>query len=112
MVYTNPSVDYRCRMFEVVKTETFDNWFRRLRDLQAKARIGARITQMQTGNLGDVKPIGDGVSEARIFHGPGYRLYFIQEGRAIIVLLSGGDKGSQQRDIERAKALAAEWRDQ
>ncbi len=97
-------------MFEIIKSATFEAWLNRLRDVRAKARINARITRMQTGNLGDVKALGDGLQEARIYYGPGYRLYFIQQGQALIVLLSGGDKGSQRRDIERAKALATEWR--
>jgi len=97
-------------MLEIIKSATFDAWLNGLRDARGRARINARITRMQTGNLGDVKALGDGLHEARIFYGPGYRLYFIQEGKTLIVLLSGGDKGSQRRDIERAKALAAEWR--
>lgn len=97
-------------MFEIIKSATFDAWLNGLRDVCARARINAHITRMQTGNLGDVKALGDGLHEARIFYGPGYRLYFIQEGQALIVLLSGGDKGSQRRDIEKAKALVAEWR--
>ena len=97
-------------MFEIIKSVAFDAWLSGLRDVRAKARINARITRMQTGNLGDVKTLGDGLHEARIFYGPGYRLYFIQQGQALIVLLSGGDKGSQRRDIEKARGLAAEWR--
>lgn len=98
-------------MFEIIKTETFDNWLADLRDVRARVRILARIKNMQQGNLGDVAPVGEGVSEARIFYGPGYRLYFIQEGQVLIVLLTGGDKSSQKRDIKQAKKLAAEWRE-
>ena len=98
-------------MLEIIKSATFDAWLNGLRDVRAKALINARITRMQTGNLGDVKALGDGLHEARIFYGPGYRLYFIQDGKTLIVLLSGGDKGSQRRDIEKARALAAEWRE-
>ena len=97
-------------MFEIIRSATFDAWLAGLRDARARARINARITRMQTGNLGDVKTLGEGLQEARIFHGPGYRLYFIRQGRTVIVLLCGGDKGSQRRDIEKARALAAEWR--
>jgi putative addiction module killer protein len=84
---------------------------RTLRDRQAKVRIAARIDRLASGNPGDVKPIGGGLSEMRINHGPGYRVYFMQRGSIVIVLLCGGDKSSQQRDIEQAKALAAEWKD-
>jgi putative addiction module killer protein len=82
-----------------------------LRDPRAKARIAIRIDRLALGNAGDVKPVGSGVSEMRIDYGPGYRLYFIRRGEALIVLLCGGDKGSQQRDIVRARALAADLKD-
>ena len=97
-------------MFEVIKSATFDDWLKHLRDVRARARINARITRMQAGHLGDAKPLGDGLYEARIFYGPGYRLYFIRHGRDMIVLLCGGDKGSQSRYIEKARRLAMEWR--
>ena len=77
-------------------------------DIQAKARINARIRRVFLGLIGDVKPVGDGVSEPRIDYGPGYRLYFIRQGEVIFLLLVGGDKGSQDRDIRRAKAMATE----
>ncbi|MCR6659295.1 MAG: type II toxin-antitoxin system RelE/ParE family toxin [Asticcacaulis sp.] len=93
-------------MFEVHQTEEFAEWLTDLRDVRAKARIVARVTRFSLGNLGDVKPVGEGVSEARIDYGPGYRLYFIQRGRVMIVLLCGGTKKSQQADIEQAKVLA------
>ena len=93
-------------MFEILKTDTFDRWLRSLRDRRAVARINARLRQVSIGALGDAKPVGDGVSELRVFYGPGYRLYFIRRGAAIIVLLCGGDKSTQARDIARAKALA------
>lgn len=98
-------------MIELVKTSTFDTWLRTLRDRQAKVRIAARIDRLASGNPGDVKPIGGGLSELRISHGPGYRVYFMQRGSIVIVLLCGGEKSSQQRDIEQAKALATEWKD-
>jgi putative addiction module killer protein len=79
-----------------------------LRDTEAKARIAARVRRLAFGNPGDVKPVGEGVSELRIHYGPGYRVYFVQRGTTLIVLLCGGDKKSQQRDIETAKQLAKE----
>ena len=97
-------------MFEIIRSETFDKWLKNLRDARAMSRINARLRQVSLGNLGDVAPVGDGISELRIFYGPGYRVYFIQEGKALIVLLCGGDKSSQKRDIKRAKELANEWR--
>lgn len=96
-------------MYEIIISETFDKWVRELRDARAVARINARLRQVSLGNLGDVAPVGEGVSEMRIFYGPGYRLYFIKDGRTVIVLLCGGDKASQDRDIKRAKELAKEW---
>ncbi len=93
-------------MIEVRRTEEYDNWFSRLRDVQAKARINTRIRRVQLGNPGDVKPVGRGVSEMRINYGPGYRVYFVQRGQTLIILLSGGDKSSQQRDINTAIELA------
>jgi putative addiction module killer protein len=98
-------------MLEVIKTDVFDDWLSGLRDRRAKARINARIRNISLGNFGDVEPVGDGVSESRIFYGPGYRVYFIQQGEIIVVLLNGGDKKSQKRDIKQAKQLAKEWRD-
>ena len=94
----------------IVESPTFKWWIRGLRDRRAVARINARLRNFSRGNLGDTKSVGDGVSEVRIHHGPGYRVYFIREGASVIILLCGGDKGSQRRDVERAKQLAAEWR--
>ena len=91
---------------EVRQTEVYARWFRRLRDTQARARINVRIRRLSLGNPGDVRAVGGGVSELRIDHGPGYRVYFVQRGRALIVLLAGGDKDSQERDIRKALALA------
>lgn len=93
---------------EIKQTSEFATWLDGLRDLLAKRRIAARIVRMQSGLLGDVKSVGDGVSEARIDHGPGYRLYFTWRGQELIILLIGGDKGSQDRDIEKAKAIASQ----
>lgn len=93
-------------MIEIRKTDQFANWLDNLRDIQAKARVLVRIERLATGNAGDVKPVGDGVSEMRIDYGPGYRVYFIQRGSELIVLLAGGDKSSQSRDIKSAIRLA------
>ncbi len=90
---------------QIRQTAEFLSWLDDLRDILAKRRIATRIIRMQSGLLGDVKSVGDGVSEARIDYGPGYRLYFTRRGQEIIILLVGGDKGSQQKDIERAKDL-------
>jgi putative addiction module killer protein len=94
-------------MIEVRQTETFTSWFDGLRDPKAQAKIVVRIRRAQAGNLADVKPVGEGVSEMRITYGPGYRLYFVQRGETLIILLVGGDKKSQRRDIAKAKELAA-----
>ena len=93
-------------MIEIRKTEQFANWIDNLRDIQAKARVLVRIERLASGNAGDVKPVGEGVSELRINYGPGYRVYFIQRGTELIVLLAGGDKSSQSRDIKAAIRLA------
>ena len=97
-------------MYEIVKSDTFERWIDGLRDRKAVFKINARLKNISLGNLGDVAPVGDGVSEIRIHHGPGYRVYFIQEDRTLILLLCGGDKSSQQRDIKRAKKMAEERR--
>ena len=92
-------------MFTIVKTEIFEKWQNKIKDIKAKAKIEVCIRRMEVGNLGDVKAVGEGVSEARIHYGAGYRLYFCQRGDIIIVLLCGGDKSSQNKDIETAKEL-------
>ena len=92
----------------VVKTESFRLWLDGLRDVRAFAKVSARIVRMQQGNFGDVKPAGEGVSEMRIDYGPGYRVYFVQRGLELVILLGGGDKSSQSRDIAAAKRLARE----
>ena len=99
-------VAYNVLMVEIRQTEAYARWFRRLRDRQARVRIDNRIRRMSLGNLGDVRPVGEGVSEVRIDYGPGYRVYFMQRGETLIVLLAGGDKDSQVRDIRRARELA------
>ena len=97
-------------MLEVIQSSTFRRWVRGLRDRRAVARINARLRNVSLGNLGDVRSVGQGIHEMRIHYGPGYRLYFIREGRSVVVLLCGGDKDSQSRDIESARRLAREWR--
>ena len=91
---------------EIRQTETYSKWFDSLRDRQARARINARIRRLSLGNPGDVKPVGEGVSELRIDYGPGYRVYYVQRGEQLVILLAGGDKGSQKRDIKTALSLA------
>ncbi len=93
-------------MYEIRKTQTFVQWLDELPDVQARARVLARIKRLEEGNAGDVKPVGEGVSEMRIHYGPGYRLYFVKQGRQIIVLLAGGDKRTQSLDIKTALRLA------
>jgi putative addiction module killer protein len=97
-------------MVEIIKSATFDRWLRKLRDPSAKARIEMRIRRLGLGNPGDVQPVGGGLSEMRIDYGPGYRVYYMQSGAVLIVLLCGGDKRTQQRDINRARSLASEWK--
>jgi len=93
---------------EIRETETFSCWLKALRDTEAKARVAVRIRRLAFGNPGDVKPVGEGISELRIPYGPGYRVYFVQRGTVLIVLLCGGDKKTQQKDIATAKRLAKE----
>lgn len=93
-------------MIEIRQTDTYAEWFARLRDRQAKARIDVRIRRLSLGNPGDVRPVGEGVSELRIDYGPGYRVYFVQRGRELIILLAGGDKRTQDQDIRTARELA------
>lgn len=98
-------------MFSVVKSRKFDEWLRQLKDQRAVARIQVRIDRLAGGNPGDSRPVGGGISELRIDYGPGYRVYFLQDGRRqIILLLCGGAKSSQPEDIARAKQIAADWR--
>ncbi|SAL54858.1 addiction module protein [Caballeronia sordidicola] len=94
-------------MLNIRTTEVFDQWFSRLRDLRGRIRVQARIDRLATGNPGDHKSVGSGINELRINEGPGYRVYYTQRGSILVVLLCGGDKSTQQADIERAKTLAA-----
>lgn len=93
---------------EVRQTERYARWFASLRDRQARARIDARIRRLSMGNAGDTQPVGEGVSELRIHYGPGYRVYFVQRGEKLVILLAGGDKRTQERDIKLAIDLARE----
>ncbi len=95
-------------MLDIQLSDTFLVWLNRLRDPMARNRILMRIRRAQKGNLGDVKSVGDGISEMRVDYGPGYRLYFTRRGSAIIILLCGGDKSTQPRDLVEAKRLAQE----
>lgn len=94
-------------MFEVRKTDVFDNWLSALADQRAVAKIASRIERLGLGNTGDVKPVGEGISEMRLAYGPGYRIYYKQTGRTIVLILCGGDKSTQDEDIRRAKEIAA-----
>ncbi len=93
-------------MIEIRKTETFAKWLDGLKDIRARARILVRIERLAAGNPGDVKPAGGGVSELRIDYGPGYRVYYKKHGRQVVILLAGGDKRSQSKDIKTALRLA------
>jgi len=93
-------------MVEIRKTATFSKWIDSLRDIRARARVQARIERLAVGHAGDAKPVGEGVSELRIDYGPGYRVYFKKQGRSVVLLLAGGDKKTQSRDIKTALRLA------
>jgi putative addiction module killer protein len=95
-------------MIEVRETRTFSDFLSGLRDARAKAEIARRVRRLALGNAGDVKPVGEGVSELRIHYGPGYRVYYVQRGTVLIILLCGGDKSSQAKDIATATSLAKE----
>ncbi|MBF0461631.1 MAG: type II toxin-antitoxin system RelE/ParE family toxin [Magnetococcales bacterium] len=98
-------------MIDIIQSETFKRWLSGLKDRRAAVRIYARLDRAACGNLGDVKPVGDGIAEMRIDHGPGYRVYFLQRGSMLIVLLVGGDKRSQAADIANAVKIAKDWKD-
>lgn len=91
---------------EVRKTEVYVKWLDGLRDIRARARVLARVERLAEGNPGDAEPVGEGVSELRINYGPGYRVYYKQQGRELVILLAGGDKSNQSRDIKTALRLA------
>ena len=95
-------------MIEIRQTDEYSRWFNGLRDRQARARIDLRIRRLSLGNPGDVKPVREGVSELRIDYGPGYRVYYVQRGQTLVILLAGGEKHTQDRDIKRALELARE----
>lgn len=97
-------------MVEVLTTDDFDRWLRKLKDRQARLRILERIDRLTHGNPGDVKPVGQGISELRLTYGPGYRIYYLHEGDRLVLLLCGGDKSTPAADIERAHHFADEWR--
>lgn len=105
-------MDYNPPMVEIIQSDTFEQWFRKLKDQQAKARIAARLRRVEeSGHFGDAKPIREGVGEMRIDHGPGYRVYFMQRGAVLVVLLAGGDKSTQAADIKAALRIAKDWKD-
>ncbi|WP_459862417.1 type II toxin-antitoxin system RelE/ParE family toxin [Endothiovibrio diazotrophicus] len=93
-------------MVEIRKTDVYAKWLNGLRDIRARARVLVRVERLAAGNPGDAEPVGEGVSELRINYGPGYRVYYKQQGRELVILLAGGDKGSQSRDIKTALRLA------
>jgi putative addiction module killer protein len=98
-------------MLEIVQSSTFGKWLADLKDRRGRAIILTRIDRLATGNRGDWEPVGNGIFELRIHYGPGYRIYVLERGRTIAVLLCGGDKSSQKRDIATAKAIARQWKD-
>ena len=97
-------------MPQILRTDVFNDWLRGLRDLKARARIDMRIKRLADGNPGDVRPVGQGVSELRLNFGPGYRVYYAAHGDELILLLAGGDKSTQESDIEEALALWRDWK--
>lgn len=97
-------------MMQIIQSETFNKWATGLRDLQARALVASRLLRLSQGMANDIAALGDSLFELRLHAGPGYRIYFIREGATVVVLLSGGTKGSQARDILKAKHLAHQWR--
>ncbi|WP_414440801.1 type II toxin-antitoxin system RelE/ParE family toxin [Burkholderia sp. 22PA0106] len=98
-------------MIEIFKSVQFESWLTALRDKQARARIVLRIRRLGLGNPGDVKPVGHGISEMRIDHGPGYRVYYLQRGITVVLLLCGGSKPTQAGDIALARSIALQWKE-
>jgi putative addiction module killer protein len=111
MVYIRCAMIYSQPMFDLIQSEVFSTWLTKLADSRARARIQARLLRLAQGNPGDVKPIGQGLSELRIDYGPGYRVYFMRRGPVVIVLLCAGDKRTQTADIKRAQLIAREWQE-
>ena len=99
-------------MKEIIETSVFKKWLSNLRDRRARIRVLQRLDRLKVGNAGDTKPIGDGLSELRIDYGPGYRVYYMQQGSIVVILLCGGTKRDQAKDIATAKALAQAWREE
>ena len=99
-------LEYNIVVIEIRQTNVYASWFAKLRDRHARARIDVRIRRLSLGNPGDVKPVGEGVSELRVNYGPGYRVYFVQKGQQLVILLAGGDKSTQDQDIQTALELA------
>jgi putative addiction module killer protein len=106
-----PNVLYTGQSYQLEQTAGFADWLDGMRDLNGRVRIIKRLVRLADGQFGDVKPVGEGVHELRMFFGPGYRVYFMQRGEVVILLLAGGDKDSQPRDIAAAKELARQARD-
>lgn len=104
------TVSYSRHVVRVVRTRHFETWIRRLKDRSGRLRVLKRIDRLMSGNPGDVRPVGEGVSELRIDAGPGYRVYYLRDGDTVILLLCGGDKATQPKDIDKARELAREWR--
>ena len=98
-------------MLRIESSDTFKSWLANLRDRMAVARVAARIDRLAAGNAGDARPVGEGISELRIDHGPGYRVYFMQRGLRVVVLLCAGDKSTQAADIAAAKRIAKDWQE-
>lgn len=96
-------------MFSVIETEEFTDWLTGLKDRPTRIRLARRLNKARRGNLGDIKPVGDGVFEMREFFGPGWRMYYVERSGALVVMLGGGEKSGQANDIKRAKKLAKEW---
>ncbi|MBZ9705179.1 type II toxin-antitoxin system RelE/ParE family toxin [Mesorhizobium sp. ESP7-2] len=96
-------------MFELKQTETFRKWRMKPKDERARALIASRLDRLAFGHVGDAEPVGDGISELRIHYGPGYRIYYRKHGNTVLILLCGGDKGSQTKDIKTAKRLSGDW---
>lgn len=105
------SIEYNSGVYRIQRTEGFADWLAGIKDPVTRARLVRRLERAQLGNLGDVKPVGEGVYEMREFFGPGWRMYYVQRGEVLILMLGGGDKSTQQRDIAAAQALAATLED-